>query len=177
MHKLLLLFVTFSPLLSLSQEKNEELVYWSPGQRLTWNDYKGKADPSTGAAASTATYLGIDYNFSPAGLSYKITCSFSKTRSWGLHKNEHILNHEQGHFDIAEIFARKLNMQMTAYKFNRNTYQQDLKKIYQDIVNEKEEMQNTYDEETDHSIKKDKQEEWLVKIGKMLNEYNKYARY
>ncbi|MEO8405328.1 MAG: DUF922 domain-containing protein [Chitinophagaceae bacterium] len=177
MRKILFISLALWPLFCLSQDKGEELVFWTAGQRLTWTDYKGKADPSTGAAASTATFLGIDYTFSPKGLTYTITCSFSKTRSWGLHKNEYILQHEQGHFDIAEIFARKLNMKMATYKFNKSTYKTDLQKIYDDVVNEKEETQNAYDKETDHSIKKDKQAEWLNRIEKMLKEYEGYASY
>lgn len=177
MNKLLLLSLALLPFLSPAQDKGDELIYWKAGQRLTWDDYKGKADIGSGAAASTSTYLGIDYNFSPKGLTYKISCSFSKTRSWGIHKNQHILNHEQGHFDIAEIFARRLNMKMAAYKFNSNTYKNDLRKMYEDVVDEKEEMQDAYDKETDHSIIKDKQEEWLKKIAGMLKEYEKYADY
>ena len=46
------------------------------------------------------------------------------------HKTDYILKHEQGHFDIAEIFARKLNKKMSEYKFNKTTYKTDLKNIY-----------------------------------------------
>lgn len=152
-------------------------MHWAETRKLTWNDYKGKADRSIGAAASTATYLGINYNFSPEGLTYSIICSFSKNRSWGLHKTEYILKHEQGHFDIAEIFARKLNMKMSAYQVNGNTYKTDLKKIYEDIVAEKEAMQNAYDAETNHSIDKDRQAAWLEKIEAMLKKYEVYAVY
>jgi hypothetical protein len=176
MHKLITTLLALLPIIIHAQEK-EELIPWAPDQKLTWSDYKGKADPSTGAAASTATYLGIDYNFSPEGFTYKISCSFSKNKSWGLHRNDHILGHEQGHFDIAEIYARKLNQKMRTYKFDRNTYKTDLQKIYQDVLTEKEEMQNKYDEETNHSIIKDKQSDWLKKIQKMLDEYKSYARY
>jgi hypothetical protein len=176
MYKLLSFLLASLPVICLGQGK-EELIHWAQDQRLTWKDYKGSADRNAGAAASTATYLGIDYNFSPKGLTYKITCSFSKNKSWGLHKTEYILGHEQGHFDIAEIFARKLNKKMAVYKFNPDTYKSDLRKIYEDIIYEKEEMQNAYDAETNHSIEKQKQEEWLKKIELLLEEYKAYAGY
>jgi hypothetical protein len=177
MNKLLFpLLISLMPFLASAQEK-EELIEWSSHKRLTWSDYKGRADASSGAAASTATYLGIDYNFGPQGFSYKINCSFSKTKSWGLHKNEYILGHEQGHFDIAEIFARKLHSKMKNYKFDKNNYKSDLKKIYEEVLDEKEEMQNKYDQETNHSIIKDKQSEWLKKIQKLLEEYKAYSGY
>ena len=177
MQQLLPLFILSLSLTSFGQSADEELISWNPNQKLAWADYKGNAKPDTDAAASTATYLGIEYNFNSKGFSYKITCSFSKTRSWGLHKTDYILAHEQGHFDIAEIFARKLNMQMSEYKFNKNSFKEDLKKIYLTITAEKEEMQNEYDRETNHSINKDKQTEWLKKIDQLLKEHKAFAEY
>ena len=94
-----------------------------------------------------------------------------------MHKTDYILSHEQGHFDIAEIFARKLNKKMSEYNFNKKTYQQEVNKIYQDILDEKEAMQNDYDRQTNHSINKEKQAEWLKKIEKMLDQYKDFAGY
>jgi len=163
--------------LSFAQSKNEELLDWSASRKLTWNDYKASPDPNSDAAASTTSYLAIEYNISSSSFGYKIQSRFSKTRSWGLHKTAYILTHEQGHFDIAEIFARKLNKEMSEYKFNKRTYQQDLNKIYNKILDEKEKMQNDYDKETNHSIKKEEQADWLKKIAKMLEEYKDFAGY
>ncbi len=177
MKNYLLTIAILLPLLSGSQEKNEELIPWSANRKLTWADYKAKPDPHSDAAASTTTYLGIEYNIRNNNFGFKITCSFSKNRSWGLHQNDHILGHEQGHFDIAEVFARKLNQQMSQYGFNKNTYQKDLQKIYQDILKEKEALQDQYDAETNHSINKEKQAAWLKKIAGLLEDYKTYAGY
>lgn len=162
---------------SYTPNKEEELLRWSSSRKLTWDDYLGRPDPSSDAAASTTTYLGIDYHFSSTGFTYKIESRFSKTRSWGLHKTDYILAHEQGHFDIAEVYARKLHEKMSEYKFDRKTYQKDLKKIYEDVIKEKEETQNTYDRETRHSINRQKQADWLEKIDEMLEESQDYADY
>jgi len=170
----LLLFIT--PFITIGQN-NKEAIEWKRDRKLTWKDYEAQPDPNSDAAASTSTYLGIEYNFNSKSFSYTIECSFSRSKSWGLHKTDYILEHEQGHFDIAEYFARKLNMKMKHYQFNKATYERDLKKIYKDIVDEKEEVQDEYDLETDHSINKEKQAGWLRKIGKMLNELKDYSGY
>jgi hypothetical protein len=159
------------------EDKNEELIDWKSSRRLTWSDYKGKPDPNSDAAATTTSYLGIEYNFANNTVGYKIICRFSKNKSWGLYKTDHILGHEQGHFDITEIFARKLNKETGKYKFNKNTYGKDLQKIYDDIVDEKEELQNQYDKETDFSRNKERQAEWLKKIEKMLDDLEDYSDY
>src|SRR5574338_86889 len=109
-----------------AQNSKEELIPWQAGRKLSWNDYYGKPDPASDAAASTATYLGIEYSFSNNNFSYKISCSFSKEKSWVRFKNDLVLSHEQGHFDITELFARKLNKVMSEYRFNKSTYRKDL---------------------------------------------------
>src|SRR5882724_3273383 len=172
----LLLILLLIPFFSMGQYK-EGTVAWSPDRKLSWKDYEAQPDPNSDAAASTTTYLGIEYNFTSKGFGYSIECNFSRNKSWGLHKTDYILEHEQGHFDIAEYFARKLNMKMKSYLFNRATYERDLKKIYQDVVDEKEDLQDQYDLETNHSINEVKQAEWLKKIEKMLEELKDYSGY
>ena len=93
------------------------------------------------------------------------------------HRTAYILSHEQGHFDLAEVYARKLFRKLSEYRFDANNYRKDLKKIYDDVIKEKEAIQNEYDEETRHSILKAKQAEWLKKIAAMLEETNEYASY
>lgn len=172
-----LICLLLAPSALLAQMTDDEVLEWNGSRRLTWADYKAVPNPESDAAASTTTYLGIDYNITSTSFSYKIYSRFSKTRSWGLHKTAYILSHEQGHFDIAEIFARKLHKKMSEYTFNRKTYEKDLKKIYIDVTKEKEEMQNRYDKETNHSINKEEQANWLKKIAAMLEEYADWADY
>lgn len=172
-----LLLLSLSAPAQIQSDSDEDLLKWSATRKLTWADYKASPDPNSDAAASTTTYLGIEYNMDNNSFGYKITSTFSKTRSWGRHKDAYILSHEQGHFDIAELYARILNKRMSQYSFNRRTYQKDLKKIYDETTDAKEEMQDKYDRETNHSINKVKQAEWLKKIENLLKEYEAYAGY
>jgi Bacterial protein of unknown function (DUF922) len=169
--------LTALPALSFAQDKDEELIKWASSQQLTWSDYKANPNPNSDAAASTTTYLGIEFNIDQNGLTWKIQCNFSKTKSWGRSKTGFILKHEQGHFDIAEIFARKLNKKMSEYKFTQTTYKSDLKNIYEGITKEKEQFQDQYDNETDHSRKKEEQLNWQKKVEKMLEELKDYSGY
>ena len=92
-------------------------------------------------------------------------------------KTDYILAHEQGHFDITEIYARKLHKELLDYKFNRKTFRQDVNAIYDRVVKEKENFQFAYDGLTDHSRNKTVQEEWLQKIEQLLAETEPYADY
>lgn len=155
----------------------EDLVDWSPWHKLQWSDYKGSPDSNSDAAASTTTIVGVEYKIGRTDFSFSIHCRFSREKSWGLHKTSYILQHEQGHFDIAEVYARKLNKALSEYKFNYRTYNRDLNQIYNRVMREKENMQNQYDRETNHSIKKDKQIEWLGRIEQMLDETVAWSDY
>jgi hypothetical protein len=166
-----------APLISHPTTEDDEIIPWSPDRRLTWEDFLSEPQRHTDAVASTSTSLGLAYQVKNNRLSYQITCNFSKTRSWGLMKTNYILAHEQGHFDVTEIFARKLHQSLLNYNLKRGSFKQDIDNIYQSIVKQKEAFQNTYDKETDHSRKKAIQLKWLVKIKDLLDASAPYDNY
>jgi len=164
---------------SLSHIKNEdeEFIPWSSYRRLNWNDFRSVPKRNTDAVASTSTSLGIAYQVKNSLLTYQVTCNFSKTKSWGLVKTAYILAHEQGHFDITEIYARKLHQALQSYNFNKRNYKQDVNQAYKKIVTEKEAFQEIYDKQTDHSRNKKEQAAWLMIIEKLLEDTTPYADY
>ena len=172
----LLLAAFVFPLLILLQ-RDDDYLKWQEDRKLTWDDFKAEPIKLGNTAAMTTTHLGFGYNISNGVITYKIDCRFEKKKSWGLVKNDWILKHEQGHFDIAEIFARKLYQATYEYSFNKNTFQKDLDAIYKKVVAEKEVFQQQYDDETDYSRHKSNQEQWLKKIAKELDESKDWAGY
>ena len=162
---------------TLSREENKEVIPWVPERRLTWEDFLCDPKTTSDAVASTSTSLGIAYQIERGHLTYTITCHFSKHKSWGLLKTDYILAHEQGHFDITELYARKLYQALQDYKFERKSYRKDINEIYKAIVKEKEDMQAAYDGESDHSRNRRIQYEWLEKIDQMLVETTAYSNY
>lgn len=172
-----LLLFSLSVSATVAQDPAEDALTWSASRKLTWSDYKASPNPKSDAAATTSTSLSIDYHISGSQFSYTIKSWFSKSRSWVRNQTDHILSHEQGHFDIAEIYARKLHQRMSAYRFNKNNYQKELNRIYNEVADEKAAFQQQYDRETRHSIDEVKQAEWLKKISRMLEELKEYADY
>jgi hypothetical protein len=160
-----------------SIEETEDYIPWYGSRRLDWEDFRCEPKRNSDAVALTSTALGISYKMGNHGLSYEITCSFSKVKSWGLLKTSYILAHEQGHFDITEIFARKLHRELLKYKFSRRTFRQDVNLIYDRVVKEKEAFQEAYDGQTDHSRNKKLQQEWLERIDRILEDTAPYANY
>ena len=176
MKKIISLLLIQFPFFLFSQQ-DAEIINWSEDKKLVWDDFKAAPQKDGDVAALTATHLGFAYNVENWKVSYTIECRFEKNRSWGLVKNNWILKHEQGHFDVAEIFARKLFKAISEYQFNKKTFQKDLDSIYKKIVDEKEKFQDDYDDETDFSRNKKRQEEWLKKICTILSESKSWASY
>ena len=161
----------------IDKRETAEEIPWLAERRLTWEDYQCDPVRNTDAVASTSTSLGISYQVINSQLTYHITCGFSKVKSWGLVKTNYILAHEQGHFDITEIFARKLYEALQKYTFNRRTFRRDINEIYQSVVRQKEDFQEMYDGETDHSRNRKIQNEWLDRIDDLLNQTEGFSNY
>ena len=157
--------------------QTNNLVPWSATRRLTWSDFKGDPDPHSTNAALTSSNINIEFGYNEEGFQYTIKCSFDKNRSWVRIKNTDVLAHEQGHFDIAEIYARKLNRMMKAYHFNAKTAGTDLNQLYENAMKQHRQTQIQYDQETDYSRNKPKQEEWLKKIDSDLKSLELFANY
>ncbi len=155
----------------------DEIIPWRTERKLLWDDFLCAPQKQGDAVASTSTSLGISYQVKNGVLSYNITCNFSKKKSWGLLRTDYILAHEQVHFDITELHARKLYQALYNYQFNPETFKKDIAAIYERIVKEKEDMQEAYDSETDHSRRKRLQYDWFEKIDSLMADTEAFAAY
>src|SRR5436190_457537 len=108
----LILFVTI--LFCFSFYKEDEVISWSKDRKLTWADYKGKPQRRF-AAASTVYSLGRKVIMQSNGTTAaQINAYFYCDDSWKKESwiNESVLAHEQKHFDIVELFARKIRKKL-----------------------------------------------------------------
>ena len=86
-----------------------------------------------------------------------------------------MLQHEQTHFDITELHARKLRKRIEAYNFSENA-KAELDELYNQIERERRAMQSKYDLETDHSILKAEEVAWVEKVQQLLKEYEAWKK-
>jgi archaellin len=147
---------------------NDHLIEWKPSARLTWEDFKATPDYGSENVALTNTSIQLEYGYDKNSLEFTVKCRFDKTKSWVKIKNDDVLQHEQLHFDIAELYARKLRRQLRDYKFNAATVAEDVNNIYMKIMEEHHSMQQLYDAETDHSRLEERQAEWVKRVESFL---------
>ena len=158
-------------------DQNVSFIEWNASRRLDWNDFKASPPKNPRAAALTSTSIKIDFGYHNESLQFHIRCRFDKEASWGFVKNDYVLSHEQGHFDISEIYARKLNAALKKYSPDPASLRSDVNKIYQDMMKQYYDRQDQYDRETNFSIDHAQQEIWLKKIRNELEELKDDANY
>lgn len=151
----------------------EEGVPWSDDIRLNWTDFKGKVPLAEESAATTAS--GISYSYSAnllhheVKLDFEVNAYFYPNESWYRPKlcDENTLAHEQLHFDITEVFARKMRDKLRRTSFSDDV-KAEVRKVYADILKELQTYQERYDWETNFSRNREKQLEWNQKIAEAL---------
>jgi hypothetical protein len=154
---------------------SQEVIVWDSAAKLTWGDFQGKIDPSSPYSASTVSGIVYTFHLSGDGYSDSITAVFYRSESWVRLPKDYALIHEQGHFDITEIFARKLRKRLQAFIPKRGSLGQQLKRLYGEVEAERVTMESLYDTETKHSVNHERQAEWNERIRKELRELEEFA--
>ena len=173
LHKILLVILPL--FFSLLGEEN--IIEWSSARKLTWADFKGTPDPSSTNAALTNSSITLSTEYSNKEIRYIVNCKFNKLLSWVRVKNDYILNHEQGHFHIAQPHARLLFKNLNEYKFNSKTANDDVNRIYSETMKEHVSMQKQYDLLSNHSLDTAQQVIWDKRIDSMLSSLQKFSAY
>ena len=168
------LFFSLFLITGFNESQDYETIDWSPENKLSWEDFKGKAPDSDRAAATTAS--GISYQFSTRAssdeieLDYLVSTFFYPNKSWYQPSlcDSLILSHEQLHFDISELYALKMRNRLASSSFTQNV-KAEVKQIYKEVLHELEEFQNLYDDQTNFSRDVEQQLIWNYKIEEALN--------
>ena len=170
----------FIAVLSASDFENPEFsneLKWHETPTLTWDNFKAR--PQRYADHHALTTWGISYSatFDNRGkIEAEVYCFFDERKSWVKKDgSQYLLRHEQLHFDLGEVYARKMRKELSEFEFSYRTFNSDLQKIYNDHMNACTREQSRYDRETDHSLKREKQKQWDEKITRQLRELEEFS--
>lgn len=149
-------------------------------ENLKWSDFKGTPDHSLPYYATTNSGISSSFDFKVKNgkqeLFYWITATFNPQTSWVKpgKENESLLKHEQLHFDITELHARKLRKYISKNDFNPDKLQKQIDRKAKKIKKRTKRMQDRYDRNTQHGTKVKPQEKWEKKIKKKLERLKDY---
>jgi len=162
-------------------EESDSLISWSNSEKLTFDDFKGIPPTKFGAdslhtLAMTGTAFAYDYWSNEDGYVVNLECLFNRKRSWfrPMYRfSKRVLNHEQRHFDLAEVFVRKARKGLLDKKLEYLDYK-ILDSIMFSLDKELKVMQKKYDAEAGFLENVQMQSLWDLRIDSLLNASKKY---
>jgi len=114
------LIICLSVFFFSSNTSAPDIIYWTEGHRLTWDDFEGTPRYDHDEISAITASGIVHYKGCKDGhINYKIQAYFEKNDSWVKAEalTDHHLKHEQIHFDITELYARRLRKSLSQRKF------------------------------------------------------------
>lgn len=155
---------------------NNDTLHWSRHQQITWNDFVGRPQPGSPHGAMSNVGVLLKHEQQGNQVSFQIEAFFNKRKSWVRDdtRTDDALSHEQGHFDIAEIYARLLRKAISSISSHGSTLVKKAYKEYESANAKLQECQEKYDAETEHHLNKTEQQKWDLWIADQLRQLEAY---
>ncbi len=152
----------------------QDTIIWSSDYEVAVSDFQAKAKKGYAGMAVTFIYL---YTKEENGeVKFVIEAVFSKSKSSLATNSEYELKHERGHFNICEIYARKLRQRILKKDFLKvKNIKKEISEMYNKIMDELKAEQDKYDKQTEHSMNMAQQKKWEDKIQADLKELDEYS--
>ncbi len=167
-------------------------LYWTSNRPLTWEDFRGPPPRRPGSAvAELHLDLGYEYSvafrFDPRGSGVFVRLQrvsvynrIDRNRSWVLpeHKNPDVLEHEQIHFDIHEVYRRLLQEELEGLAVRLEFYgfdldeaarmvHEEIHRIYGQYQKKCQEIHELFDSDT-QKYGPQAQRKWREKVDRWL---------
>ena len=182
-------FIGFISLMSFSFVK-DDFILWQENKKLKIQDFR--ADNKDTIKVNRQQFLGaisairIEYSSFQRNKNsvpdFSIKTYFDPNESWMLLKNDYVLQHEQIHFDLTELYARKMRKSVESLRQKNVTNISIYRKKIQHWNVMKEKASNQFDADNqDYYIKigqkilfqkNPKQEAWKKKVDRELFQYS-----
>lgn len=182
-------FVGFITLMSFTFVK-DNFILWQENKKLKIQDFKAENNDTT--KVNQQQFLGaisairIEYSSFQRNKNsvpnFSIKTYFDPNESWMLLKNDYVLQHEQIHFDLTELYARKMRKSVESLRQKNVTNISIYRKKIQHWNVMKEKASNQFDADNqDYYIKigqkilfqkNPKQEAWKKKVDRELFQYS-----
>lgn len=157
--------------------QDDNKIIWNADRKLTWDDFIGTPDKSSPMQALTAYRIEYSASGTTKLVTVVVTAFFKKTDSWlkaGCAKPS-LLRHEQIHFDLAELFARKLRQQLSyCTNLTPENVMDNVKRMCDSSLAVISKTQEQYDKETNHSIIDTAQARWEKMVPEQIKELDAY---
>lgn len=150
------------------------LIEWNETRPLEWKDYSFRRVRKAGYVAITSVKHSVKGYMRNGLPEFDIKVYFDTKESWtGDTTDVKLLNHERLHFDIGEIYRRKIETRIielqTKGEKRAGVYQGEIK----NILIQFNKFSNQYDEESGNGRKKEDQLRWEGIVSAELKRLHK----
>jgi len=159
---------------SWSQVNSDILLHWRL-EGITWDDFVFKSSSPNGHMALSASYIKVKGYWDKSLPNYKVNAVFNRELSWTTDTvSTNLLKHEQLHFDIAELYARKIRVAID--ELGNNDINEDLpyNEIIIILLDSCDRIQDFYDMKTSHGVYIPIQDAWEKTISNELDNLSDY---
>jgi hypothetical protein len=167
-----------------AQIAKDNAIRWSAKRPLTWADFHGRPPDRNDMVAAETAY-SILHGASCAGskFDYTVVAAFRPKDSWVKlpmlrtpADNTRALKHEQTHFDLAEVHARRIRRYYAELTAPCRLSTNDLADAAHRMDRDQKAAQEQYDDETDHGRNPTQQARWEKTVASDLASLAKFAQ-
>ena len=180
---------TAAPLPTLTETINTQLARedafpWAVRRPLTWADFKGKPPANPGVVAAETAYT-IIHGVRCVGskFEFRVVAAFRPRDSWVRQAalrtpadSARALRHEQTHFDLSEVHARRLRRYFGELMAPCSSSSNNLEARADQIERDEKAAQELYDRESDHGRSPAAQARWDKEVDGQLVSLAKFVR-
>jgi hypothetical protein len=158
-------------------------LLWSAARRLSWSDFLGTPQVGRDRSAVTGYVLMYTAECESDAFTYRVQTAFLPRQSWVKPEvvmlgptSRRALQHEQTHFDLAEVDARRIRRALAGLATPCDMTSGERNAVVARFIEEDGEIQARYDRETAHGLDADRQIEWEATASRQLATMARYAR-
>lgn len=157
-------------------------VVWAANRPLAWADFEAAPPPSAGQQGAVTGYsLFHGVRCTGQRFQFRVVTAFLPGQSWvrpivlaDPTTSASSLRHEQTHFDLAEVAARRMRRHFSELDNPCGQSQEKLGAIAAAFVGDDIAAQARYDDETRHGLNGARQQQWDADTAAMLASSEKF---
>ena len=167
--------ISSSYLADKPKANDSKKITWSSSRKLTWDDFQKEADANDPLHAMASTNIAVSATCRNNVMTYDVKCQFAQNESWTKNKvSVDLLQHEQLHFDITEVYARQLRQKLSQQKSLCTGDKTKFKAVVNKVFADWQKAQVRYDNESNHGINDAKQAAWAETVATQLDALSAY---
>ena len=148
---------------------------WSAARRLGWSDFRAQPPGRGEEGAKTGYALFYAWKCRGEAFEFRVIAAFRPRQSWvktvivnDSAQSRSALGHEQTHFDLAEMHARRMRRSFNALPDACRKTDRELTALARQLLQEEKAEQRRYDAETGHGLRAAEQATWSRDVARRL---------